>query len=1298
MSFIQSICGPATSNEFVFSTSNVSSDNASFINLSVLGDATIVTLSTTNFSPTTLDAQVLTAVNGTIATFQSTSSYISNLSVSSMSVDNLSVGEVDITLLDVETIEADRIKIMDTVNSNYSQLVRASDIFTIAGGYVDPLNPGVVYEGQINITSGAGITRAINISLDKANISGNVIDAITTNSVSVNASDLYSDSVIAIDVDADEGNFGVVNTPFLNVSTLGVSDIVTENISVINASVNNLSVYNTLDIKDQDGSNHHGSIFNNTSGLHIAGNGETIRIRSGGAFDEIVVTKTSGRVNISNLNVSQMTGIDVTLTGTMDSTTVIANDINTPLLNVSNISVDEDISCEQIVCADVICNDVTTNFLFDVDLTNNLSAGQGITITSVNGEPVISATTSISDPFNISKLNVSNISVDVNVSVTGSFTCNDAQIDDLFNCDMTGTLRGGTSGTDIPFDNISVEFATGTLDTIVMMKPDIVLYNISLLPNIITLAPPTFEMTTGTAQITNANMSNLSVNHLSVINDISVPSAIITDVTTNGISLAPDQVGAPPTFEMTTGTAQITNANMSNLSVNNLSVLTDITAPAATVTNLTVPAGGIFNHDFSQNISAGQGISITQVGNKAVIANTGGSVTDPLNLSKLNVSNISCDEGITTDTITCDLTPNLVAGGGVSITSVGNKPVISAVNSVTANVPVSDFIETLQIIPSGTTAFSSQGVGQGSQLISVYDFQGGTAYTNTNLFTVNAGDKIVFNWKQSGWVQTSPGQASYVICYIVKGTNAIPQAGDRIEVGRIYQYIYRQQDHEEIGGSFVYNVTSTFSFYRSQMEGAPNLVTQGNDFGAATATVYRATVPNSIVVPTLIDATNISVVNLSVTGDITTPAATITDLTIGSGGVFNHDLTNNLLAGSNITITSVGGKAQISSSGGGVTDPLNISRLNASDVHTEALNVSGSAAFLSDGLTVFGSTTTQNISTNHISSTGFITAAGDIRASGGFRAIDGSGINTTGPIQFNNQANGLGDSLEIYYTGTAFGMGTVSGKDFTINAGINTGGLVVSGSLNNINMSNCSITNLSLDTLTCDLTSNLTAGTGITITSVGGKPTITSTGGGGGVTDPLNISKLNASNISVDVDVTITRDLQVQRYLDRGKPRFIMLYRTSGLALTGTAARGAIFNANTTAQIGGEFGVANGSDVQVSTGGWYRVSWGLGFVRTSGNRLTVRPYTRTRTNAGSFNFESSKDIFGASCYMRSASLNREGYTTGTVLRYIPSGGWIQITIDAMVEGAASFSSNFNGTNLRNQSNFMVEFVSSAAET
>jgi hypothetical protein len=195
----------------------------------------------------------------------------------------------------------------------------------------------------------------------------------------------------------------------------------------------------------------------------------------------------------------------------------------------------------------------------------------------------------------------------------------------------------------------------------------------------------------------------------------------------------------------------------------------------------------------------------------------------------------------------------------------------------------------------------------------------------------------------------------------------------------------------------------------------------------------------------------------------------------------------------------------------------------------------------------------------------------------------------------------------------------------------------------------------------------------------------------------VNISNLSATNTSILNDATITRDLQVQRYLDRGKPRFMMLYRTSGLALTGQQ-QPAVFNANTTAQLGGEFGVANGSDIQVSTGGWYRVSFALGFLRTSGTRLTVRPYTRTRTNAGGFNFEPSKDIYGASAYLRSNTINREGYTYGTVLRYIPANGWVQIMLSAIVETNGNFTSDFTGTNLRSESNFMVEFVSSAAET
>jgi hypothetical protein len=441
------------------------------------------------------------------------------------------------------------------------------------------------------------------------------------------------------------------------------------------------------------------------------------------------------------------------------------------------------------------------------------------------------------------------------------------------------------------------------------------------------------------------------------------------------------------------------------------------------------------------------------------------------------------------------------------------------------------------------------------------------------------------------------------------------------------------------------------------------------------------------------------------------------------------DLTSNLTAGTNITIVSTNGKPVISASGGSL--PANVSFDNVS---------------ISNKLSVVDSIGCQTLG-----------ADGNIQSSNSFTLRSDAFTALTQTIN--------GNEFRISTTNST--------QDIRICNATGAGGLLFDAGLNNISIDNLSVANLSLTNLTTDLTSNLTAGTNITITSVGGKPVI-SASGGGGVTDPLNLSQLNASNISVDNisstmfsttqirlkdpadptitkgsifcnpnafqyygpsqvffnntispnveymrmdssksnvnisnlsstntsilnDATITNDLQVQRYLDRGKPRFIMLYRTSGLALSGTQT-GAVFNANTTAQIGGEFGVANGSDVQVSTGGWYRITFALGFLRTSGTRITMRPYTRTRTNAGSFAFDSSKDIFGASCYMRSASLNREGYTTGTILRYIPASGWIQITIDCMVEGSGTFTSSLSGTNLRNQSNFMVEFVSSAAET
>ena len=1081
MSFTNNVYGGVPQNEMVFTTSNVSSDNASFINLSVSDSATITNLTTINWSQPNLNASTVvtdtlvvtntSAVNLDVSGTMNVSDLnISDLNVSDISVSTLNVGDIVIDEAEVTTLRFD-----DVTNANYSEIQRDNDTLTIAGGYANA--QGTEFTGDIAFTP-------------------------------YNLSNATPPSMV---VQASDGKVYIPNMSALDINTSNIS--VTTLIDTNQLTATGLGVFkSTLSVMNPTSQTQ--NFFWNTQGTTAFQLGNLALVD----------------FNIGNDASNPNKGI-IVRGGTNSS-------VEIPILTADNLS----------------------------STTANIST---LNVSTINVADI-----AVPD-INTSQLNASNISVDVNLSVAGTTQTDILEADIISaGCDMTSTLE--TSSNMYYPNNLLIDYSAPQVATTIELCSNLSLNGVELLPDLVTLADPTLSMLSGTAQITNANISTLTC-----------------DLTPNIAA------GAGISVTSVAGVATITNTglvsdplNLSQLNASNISCDGDITTDTITC-------------DLTPNLTAGAGISITSVGGKPTITNTG-IVSDPLNLSQLNASNISCDGDITTDTITCDLTPNLTAGAGVTITSVANKPVISGVNSVSANVSVSDFIETLQIVPSGTTAFPSQGIGQGSQLISVYDYQGGTAYTAANLFTVNAGDKIHFNWKQSGWVQTVPGQQSYVICYIVKGTNPIPQAGDRIEVGRIYQYIYSQSDHEEIAGSFVYNVTSTFSFYRSQMEGAPNLVTQGQDYGAATATVYRATIPNSISVPSLINATNISVDNLSVLTSMTGPLANVSlinasDLTSHdlhvSGGIFTSDnatifgntstatltcdLTPNLVAGNNITITSVGGKAQISSSGGGggtVPDPLNLSQLNASNV-----SVDGDIELIG----------TSNISANATTATVF---------------------------------------------------------------------KVVS---ENVSVSN---------DITCSNLTRSYALESVANTSVG-------------------------FDLSVANDATITRDLNVQRYFDSGRPRFMMLARTTALAQTGAGERLMQFNTNSTAQVGGEFGVTNGGEIQVTTGGWYRLSWSIGFIRASGgDRYSFRAYNMTRTNTGNWTYEQLKDRIGSIGYCRSASLNRECSSVGTVLRYIPANGWVRIVIGAMIQSSSNFSSSFNGTNLRASSNFMVEFISSASET
>ena len=143
MSFTNNVYGGVPQNEMVFTTSNVSSDNASFINLSVSGYATISNLTTINWSQPNLNASTVvtdtlvatntSAVNLDVSGVMNISNLnISDLNASDISVSTLSVGDIVIDEAEVTTLRFD-----DVSNANYSEIQRDNDTLTIAGGYLN---------------------------------------------------------------------------------------------------------------------------------------------------------------------------------------------------------------------------------------------------------------------------------------------------------------------------------------------------------------------------------------------------------------------------------------------------------------------------------------------------------------------------------------------------------------------------------------------------------------------------------------------------------------------------------------------------------------------------------------------------------------------------------------------------------------------------------------------------------------------------------------------------------------------------------------------------------------------------------------------------------------------------------------------------------------------------------------------------------------------------------------------------------------------------------------------------------
>jgi len=443
--------------------------------------------------------------------YNSTNVSSDNISCTNLSCSLATFDEVTTTTLNISAFSANYLNLSNlsvsndvTIGNNLSvgQNANVSNLSVRGYGYIRwDLNVSNTVYAQANFEAGNSIFADANgdfggyVTMNEINFRRTPDDGgLTMANITADANSL--DMTLQYDWNIFKNSTSGTKIMSVNygASRVNISNLSTDNISVTDMNVDDdLTVGGTLEVTDID-----------------------FLAISNGALRAMLSTTTT--------NISIGSVADIIFENLTNTSPFMTMDVSQNNVNISNLSVDN----------------LSTNLL------NNISAGENISLTIEAGTNKVVITGQ-------GGLNSSNLSLD-NLSVTDSFTCNDAQITDLFNCDMTNSLKGGSNISYPFFDNLSVGFDTSSLDTTILMNPNLSLY---------------------------------------------------------GIELSPDLFLNPPTFVMNLGRAELTAANISNLSVQ-----TEFTAPVAEITHLTIASGGTFNHNLINSLAVGANMSIVSVNNK----------------------------------------------------------------------------------------------------------------------------------------------------------------------------------------------------------------------------------------------------------------------------------------------------------------------------------------------------------------------------------------------------------------------------------------------------------------------------------------------------------------------------------------------------------------------------------------------------------------------------------------------------------------------------------------------------------
>jgi lactam utilization protein B len=317
----------------------------------------------------------------------------------------------------------------------------------------------------------------------------------------------------------------------------------------------------------------------------------------------------------------------------------------------------------------------------------------------------------------------------------------------------------------------------------------------------------------------------------------------------------------------------------------------------------------------------------------------------------------------------------------------------------------------------------------------------------------------------------------------------------------------------------------------------PKLYVNDTFFYGSTGTIVSSLVTMSTQV--LYQLGNLDYKIRSVTGgieymtcDSTLGNTNISNLSVDNLSCVNisTDLLNNLSAGERITLTTEAGTNKIVITASGELNSSNLSLDNLSVDNVSSVELSLSILRLKDNTqTTRGSWFVYPTATEIYTQNDFRIRNQGLAGSPNFMVMDTSSNNvnisnlsvSNFDVEFVDLTNNLSDGKGINITSSG-GKAVISLQDPMNISTITAENMNVSGSAANFFDGANIYGTATVSNLVSDLTNTLSAGANITITSVGGKAQISSTGGGGSV--PANLS---IDNLSVNFDATIGGDLKM---------------------------------------------------------------------------------------------------------------------------------------------------------------------------